>query len=117
MLEAPVLAISIFLAATLGKLLGALIMVPMKKLTLVEGWTIGIGINARLTTEIIVAKLLLDAKLIDIQLFTALVAASSLSTILVPLLFTFMVRRWGDQLKSLTPIDSERAAANVHGKS
>lgn len=99
MLHEPVLAISIFLAATLGKLLGTLIMVPMKKLTLLEGWTVGIGLNARLTTEIIVAKLLLDAKLIDVHLFTALVAASSLSTLVVPLLFTWLVRRWGPQLE------------------
>ncbi len=93
MVQEPLLALLLFLAAVVGKLLGALFMVPMKKLTVAEAWTIGIGINARLTTEIIVAKLLLDAKLIDIHLFTALVAASSLSTILVPLLFTWLVRR------------------------
>ena len=73
-------------------------MVPMKKLSVREAWIIGIGLNARLTTEIIVAKLLLDAKLIDIHLFTALIAASSLSTVIVPLIFTLLMRRWGDQL-------------------
>jgi Ca2+-transporting ATPase len=101
MVREPLLALLLFLAAVVGKLLGALIMVPMKKLSILEAWTIGIGINARLTTEIIVAKLLLDARLIDIHLFTALVAASSLSTILVPLLFTWLVRRWGTQLKGV----------------
>ncbi len=99
MLHEPELAILLFLAAFVGKLLGTLIMVPMKKLTLLEGWTVGIGLNARLTTEIIVAKLLLDARLIDVHLFTALVAASSLSTLVVPLLFTWLVRRWGPQLE------------------
>jgi len=58
----------------------------------------GFGINARLTTEIIVAKLLLDAKLIDTDLFTALVAESSLSTVSVPILFTLLVRKWREQL-------------------
>jgi len=98
MLHEPLLAILLFLAAFAGKLLGIFIMVPMGKLNVREAWVIGIGLNARLTTEIIVAKLLFDAGLIDNHLFTALIAASSLSTIVVPLLFTFMVRRWGTQL-------------------
>jgi len=101
MLEQPELAILLFLAAFVGKLLGILLMVPMQKLTRREAWIIGVGLNARLTTEIIVAKLLLDAHLIDVQLFTALVAASSLSTVVVPLAFAFMVNRLGQKLGGL----------------
>ncbi len=104
MVKAPELAILLFLAAFVGKLVGIFLMVPMKKLTVKEAWTIGIGLNARLTTEIIVAKLLLDAQLIDIQLFTALVAASSVSTIVVPLLFSVLVVRWRRDLMRSAPI-------------
>ena len=99
MIEAPELALLLFLAAFAGKLLGILLMVPMGKLNLKEAFTVGIGLNARLTTEIIVAKLLLDAQLITLELFTALVAASSLSTILVPLIFSLLVSRWKGALK------------------
>lgn len=95
MLHEPLLAIVLLLVAFAGKLLGIFLMVPMGKLNKHEAWAIGIGLNARLTTEIIVARLLLDAGLIDNHLFTALIAASSVSTIVVPLLFTFIVRRWG----------------------
>lgn len=98
LLTSPTLAILLFLAAFVGKLIGVAVMVPLGKVSWREAWTIGIGINARLTTEIIVAKLLLDAKLIDTDLFTALVAASSLSTVLVPILFTLLVRKWREQL-------------------
>ena len=98
MIKAPELAIILFVAAFAGKLIGIFLMVPMKKITVKEAWTIGIGLNARLTTEIIVAKLLLDAHIIDIELFTALVAASSLSTIIVPLTFSVLVARWRDAL-------------------
>jgi|GEM_PF-50652 len=94
---APELTVLLFIAAFAGKLIGIFLMVPMKKLTVKEAWSIGIGLNARLTTEIIVAKLLFDAKLIDDKLFTALVAASSLSTIIVPLLFTLIASKWKDQ--------------------
>ena len=96
----PTLAILLFLAASIGKLLGVFGMVPMGKITVREAWTIGIGINARLTTEIIVANLLFSAKLIDTHLFTALIAASTVSTISVPLLFALVVRRWGEQLRA-----------------
>ena len=78
-------------------------MVPMKKLTTREAWTVGIGLDARMTTEIIVAKLLLDAQLIDLHLFTALVAAASFTAITVPLGFTLLVRQWGDHLREKSP--------------
>jgi Ca2+-transporting ATPase len=99
MFREPSLAVFLFLAAFAGKLTGVFLMVPMKKLTVHEAAVIGIGLNARLTTEIIVAQLLLSAGLIDIHLFTALIAASSVSTIVVPLLFAVMIRQWGDTLR------------------
>ena len=104
MVDRPALAILLFLSAFVGKILGIFSMVPMKKLTSREAWLIGVGLNARLTTEIIVAKLLLDADLIDVHLFTALVAASSLSTVVVPLAFAFMLARFGSEPGK--PIDS-----------
>jgi Ca2+-transporting ATPase len=62
-----------------------------------------------MTTEIIVAKLLLDAQLIDLHLFTALVAAASFTAITVPLAFTLLVRKWGEQLRDMAqqPTESE----------
>ncbi len=99
MTRAPLLAVLLFLAAFLGKLIGVFIMVPMGKISVREAWTVGVGLNARLTTEIIVAELLLSAKLIDVHLFSALVAASSFSTLAVPLIFTLLVRRWGEDLR------------------
>jgi len=98
MMRAPLLAILLFLSAFVGKLIGVFALVPMGKLRWIEAWTVGIGVNARLTTEIIVAKLLLEAGLINTDLFTALVAASSLSTLGVPLAFTVLVKRWAPLL-------------------
>ncbi len=96
---APLLAILLYLAGTIGKLIGIFLMVPMKKLSTREAWTIGIGLDARLTTEIIVVKMLLEADLIDKTLFTALVGAASFTAISVPLLFTLLMRRWGEELR------------------
>jgi Ca2+-transporting ATPase len=96
----PVLAILLYLAGTIGKLAGVFLMVPMRKLTVREAWIIGIGLDARLTTEIIVAQLLFDAKLIDGHLFTALVSAASFTAVTVPFMFALLVRRWGEEMKS-----------------
>jgi len=99
MLLNPTLTILLYLAGTLGKLFGVFLMVPMKRLTVREAWIVGVGLDARLTTEIIVAKLLLDAELINVELFTALVAAASFTVITVPLIFTLLVRRWGEEMR------------------
>jgi len=101
MIQEPVLAILLFLAAFLGKLIGVFIMVPMGKLETKEAWAIGIGLNARLTTEIIVAQLLFTAGIIDLHLFTALISASALSTIIVPLTFALLVRKWGEEFRTV----------------
>jgi hypothetical protein len=68
------------------------------KLTVREPWIVGIGLAVRLTTEIIVTQMLFNARLIDVLLFTALVAAASFTAIAVPLGFAQLVRRWGEQL-------------------
>jgi len=97
-LQEPLLAIVLFLAGTIGKLFGVFLMVPMKRITFKEAMIIGTGLNARLTTEIIVAQLLYSASIIDLKLFTALVAASAFSTIIVPLLFSLLIRFWGKEV-------------------
>lgn len=99
MLDAPLTAVLLFLAAFLGKLIGVFFMVPMGRISVREAWTVGIGLNARLTTGIIVAQLLLGANLIDVHLFTAIVAAATFSTIIVPLVFSLLMRRWGEELR------------------
>jgi Ca2+-transporting ATPase len=74
-----------------------MLMVPMKKMGLKEAVIVGVGLDARLTTEIIVAQLLYSAAIIDQKLFTALVAASSFTAITVPLLFSLLIRFWGEE--------------------
>lgn len=97
-LDEPLLAVFLYLAGTLGKLAGVLLMVPLNKMRLKEAVITGVGLNARLTTEIIVAQLLYSAKIIDLNLFTALVAASAFSTLTVPLIFSLLIHLWGKEV-------------------
>ena len=97
-LQEPLLAVILYMAGTFGKLFGVLLMVPIKKMRLKEAIIVGVGLDARLTTEIIVAQLLFGAALIDKHLFTALVAASSFTAITVPLVFSLLIRYWGKEI-------------------
>ncbi len=105
----PLLATLLFLATFVGKPLGVFALALTGKMDLREGCVVGVGLNAQLITEIIVAQLLLKASLIDVSLFTALVAASSLSTLCVPLLLAFILRRWGQRLRHPSPLPSEES--------
>ncbi|MGZ5044720.1 MAG: cation:proton antiporter, partial [Methylobacter sp.] len=100
LIEAPTLTLLLIASAFLAKLTSVLLMVPLHRINLREGLIIGVSINAGLTTEIIVAQLMLDAQLIDVRLFTALVAASSVSTIGVPLVLTMLIRHWQDHIST-----------------
>ena len=55
----PTLAILLFLAASVGKIGATLFMVPLGRLGWRQTLTIGVGLDARLTTEIVVARLLI----------------------------------------------------------
>ncbi len=95
----PLLTLALFLAAFLGKMLGVYLLTFNQTLNRKEALAIGIGLNARLTTELIVSQLLFGAHLIDEVLFTALVAASAFSTLSVPLLTSIILDRWKGYLK------------------
>jgi P-type Ca2+ transporter type 2C len=92
-IHAPLLTAALLIASSGSKLLSVFALVPMRRLSLREAWAVGISVNAGLTTELIVAQLLLNAGLIDRPLFTALVAASSIATFAVPLLLPLVLPR------------------------
>jgi Kef-type K+ transport system membrane component KefB len=108
----PFLVIGLFLAGTLGKLLSALLMVPEKSLTLKEAITVGVGLDVHMTTELIIAQMLLSAGVINATLYTVLIAVSSLSMISVPVLLSILLRLWGPILK-----ESQASAEHIKGES
>jgi P-type Ca2+ transporter type 2C len=100
LLSAPWLTLAIFAAGVLGKIGGVMMLRAANKLSTLEAWTVGVGLNARLMTETIVAQMLYHARLIPADLFGAIVAAAALSTIGVPIVFSLIMRGWGERLRS-----------------
>ncbi len=95
---APALTILLFLAAFIGKFFGVYLLTVKNTLTRKEAITVGVGLNPRLTTDLIVIQILFSAHFIDRFLYTALAARAALATLTVPLLLTLIIRKWGDAL-------------------
>jgi len=97
-LVAPALTVLLFLAAFVGKFFGVYLLTINNLLTRKEAITVGVGLNPRLTTDLIVIQILFSAHFIDQFLYTALAASFALATLTVPLLLVFIIRKWGDEL-------------------
>jgi Ca2+-transporting ATPase len=110
-LLAPGLALAIFAAGAAGKLGGVLLLRWAGRVTTFECWVLGIGLDARLTTETIVAQLLYRAKLIPLELFSAIVAAAALSTIAVPIALSVVLRGRGETLLDPVPVEPLEVSA------
>ena len=89
----PVLTLAIFAVATASKYV-AVWVGGLGRMNVRERLVTATGLSVRFSTSLVVAKILLNNKLIDISLYSAFVAASSISTILVPFVFAWMLKRW-----------------------
>ncbi len=93
----PMLTLAIFGVAVISKYL-SVIVGGTDRLNLKEKLVVGTGLCVRFSTSLVVAKLLLKNRVIDLSLYSAFVAASSLSTLLVPFVFASLLTRWKDEL-------------------
>ncbi len=90
---APLLTLVIFLVSMSSKILASLI-AGYKRFGFRKSLLMGIGLSVRFSTGLVIVSLLFSKGLIDQSLFSALVAASSLTTIIVPILFSYFVSRF-----------------------
>ena len=80
-------------AASVGKFLGAFIGGRLGGLSYAESFAVGCGMNARGSTEIIVASIGLQIGALNVQLFTAIVAMAVVTTTAMPPMLRWAVRR------------------------
>jgi Ca2+-transporting ATPase len=90
---APLLTFLIFSVSVVSKILVSLI-AGKRRFGLKRSFLLGVGLSVRFSTGIVIAQLLFTSGFIDTNLFTALVAASSLSTLAVPLVFSWLLGKW-----------------------
>lgn len=90
---APAIGIIITITGLGSKMLGSIIGHSLNKGKLMEGLIIGTGMNTRGAMELVVAGIALETAIIDINIFSAIVLMTIISTILGPILFEYIVKK------------------------
>jgi nucleotide-binding universal stress UspA family protein len=87
------LTLTLIVLASLGKFLGAFIGGRLGGLTAAESFAVGCGMNARGSTEVIVASIGLQLGVLNLELFTAIVAMAVVTTMVMPPMLRAAFRR------------------------
>lgn len=93
LLAYPLLILLVVTVSNGAKLLGSYI-VARRELGGRQSILLGIGLSVRFSTSIVVVKLLFEHKLIDVDLYSVVVASSIAFKFIVPLLFARLLVRW-----------------------
>ncbi len=78
------LTLALIVLASIGKFVGAFVGGRAGGLTYAESFAVGCGVNARGSTEVIVASIGLQLKVLSLDLFTAIVAMAVVTTMAMP---------------------------------
>ena len=78
------LTIGVILIASLGKFGGAFLGARLNKMSLAEALALGFGMNARGSTEVIVASIGLSIGVLDQRLFSVIVTMAVVTTLIMP---------------------------------
>ncbi|MBI2656749.1 cation:proton antiporter [Candidatus Woesearchaeota archaeon] len=82
-----------------GTLLGTVIGVVLSKGTFTEGFIVGWGVIPKGDTEIVIATLALNKGVINVDVFTAIIAMALLSTFLAPIVFKHLIKKHSEIAK------------------
>lgn len=95
------LVLVLLLIDIIGTVSGTIIGVMLSKGTFHEGLTVGFGVVPKGDTELAIATLALNSGLITIAIFTAIITVDLIATFIAPIIFRFLVRRYGKTENSL----------------
>lgn len=82
--ETLALAVGLVLIASVGKFGGAFLGARINKLSFADALALGFGMNARGSTEVIVASIGLSVGVLDQRLFSVIVAMAVVTTLIMP---------------------------------
>lgn len=92
LLVAPLLIIAVVTVSSFAKITSSYV-IAKNKLGNKESILLGIGLSVRLSTGIIIIKILFDNALIDSKLYSVIVASNIIFVFLVPALFSSLVKK------------------------
>lgn len=91
--DALLLTIGLIIVASIGKFGGAFVGARLSGLTRAEALALGSGMNARGSTEVIIATIGLSVGVLNEQLFSAIVAMALVTTMAMPSMLRWALRR------------------------
>lgn len=91
------IAILILVVANIAKIFASTV-VGRKRFSLRQNVMMGVALGVRFSTGIVMLKIMLDKGIIGIEIFSALIAASILFKLFVPLLLTYLTKIWSKDL-------------------
>lgn len=94
LLQYPLLVFAIVAVANGAKMLGGYI-IGARRLGGRGSILLGIGLSVRFSTSIVIIKILLDHGIINTDVYSVIVASSIIFTLVIPLLFSHLLFRWG----------------------
>jgi Kef-type K+ transport system membrane component KefB len=66
-----------------------------KELGTKQSILLGIGLSVRFSTSIVIIKILFDSGLIDVALYSVLIASSIVFKFIIPVMFSNLLVKWG----------------------
>lgn len=91
----PLLIITIIIAFA-GKIIGTMLVKPFSKLSRNQLYYIGWAMNSRGAAELVIALIAMESGVIPLEVFTALVAMSIVTTLTFPIVLTHGIKRHQD---------------------
>ncbi len=91
--DALLLTLGLIVVASIGKFGGAFVGARLSGLTRAEALALGSGMNARGSTEVIIATIGLSVGVLNEQLFSAIVAMALVTTMAMPSMLRWALRR------------------------
>ena len=109
--QLALLAVALILIASIGKFLGAFVGGKLGGLSRAESLALGCGMNARGSTEVIVASIGLSMGVLNQNLFTVIVAMAILTTTAMPPMLRWSLKRLPMRKKERLRLEREEMDA------
>ena len=93
LISAPLLVLLIVIITYGAKILASFL-VGKEELGKKESLLMGVALGARLSTSLVIIKFFFEKNLIGSNLYSLLIAATLIFTFLVPLLLSFLIKKW-----------------------
>ena len=88
------LVVVLLIIDVIGTIMGTVIGVSLSKGTIGEALIVGWGVIAKGDTELVIATVALKSGLINIDVFTAIIAVAFISTIIGPIVFNKLIKKF-----------------------